>query len=369
MKVLWITSHADTLNSIRPEAETLIGLARRGLECDIMTQGDSVYRDAMEAAGIRVIDFVTRNKFGRRDVAVIRRHLVEGRHDIVHLFNNKAIANGVRAARGLPVRVITYRGQTGNVHRYDPICWLTHLNPRIDRVICVAEAVRRDMARRRLDPASCVTVYKGHDLAWYSDQPTDLYAEFGIAPDAFVVGLVANYRPRKGIDVLIESTRHLPHGAPIHLLLVGAGMDDPRLARVIASSPFRDRIHRTGFRADACTIIAACDCAVLPSLKREGLPKTVIEAMAYGVPPVVTDTGGSPELVAHGESGLVVPTGDAAMLAGAIRRLYEDPEGACTMGDNARRRIDEKFNIQETIERTLAVYQDALGSRGQSIGP
>ena len=99
MKVLWITSHADTLNSIRPEAETLIGLAKRGVECEIMTQGDSAYRGAMEAAGVRVIDFVPKRKFGWRETAFIRRHLVQGRHDILHLFNNKAIATGVRAAR------------------------------------------------------------------------------------------------------------------------------------------------------------------------------------------------------------------------------------------------------------------------------
>jgi len=368
MKILWITSHADTLNSIRPETETLIGLARRGVACEIMTQGDSVYRQAMEAAGVRVIEFVPKKKFGRRDARFVRRHLVEGHHDILHLFNNKAIAAGVRAARDLPVKVVTYRGQTGNVHRYDPVCWLTHLHPRIDRVICVADAVRKDMARRRLDPDSCVTVYKGHDLAWYADSPADLAAEFGIPDGAFVAGTVANYRPRKGIEVLIEATGHLPPDAPIHLLLVGAGMDHPQLTRVISRSPARERIHKTGFRTDACALIAACNCAVLPSTKREGLPKTVIEAMVYGVPPVVTDTGGSAELVVDGASGLVVPPGDPAALAQAVRRLYENPVLARAMGERARRRIDESFNIRQTIEQTLAVYEDLLlDNRSQSL--
>jgi glycosyltransferase involved in cell wall biosynthesis len=351
MKILWITSHADTLNSIRPEAETLIGLARRG---------DSIYRQPMEAAGVRVIDFVPRGKFRRRESRYIRTHLIEGRHDILHLFNNRAIANGVRAARELPVKVITYRGQTGNVHRYDPTCWLTHLHPRIDRVICVAEAVRRDIATRRLDPASCVTIYKGHDPAWYTDPPTDLSAEFGIPEDAFVAGTVANYRPRKGIGTLIEAVACLPPEAPIHLLLVGGGMDDPVLTRTIAASPCRDRIHLAGYRTDACALIAACNCAVLPSTKREGLPKTVIEAMVYGVPPVVTDTGGSAELVVDEDSGLVVPPGNPAALARAMMRLCEDAALARSLGEKARRRIDEHFNIRQTIERTLALYEDVL---------
>lgn len=363
MKVLWITSHGDSRNSIRPEAETLVGLAREGVHCEIMTQGDSVYRGEMESAGVRVIDFVPRRKFGIRDTRFVRQHLLEGRHDVLHLFNNRAIATGIRAARGLPVKVITYRGQTGNVHRYDPVCWLTHLHPRIDRVVCVAEAVRRDMASRRLDPASCVTIYKGHDLAWYTDSAANLEAEFGIPRRAFVAGTVANLRPRKGIEVLIEATGHLPPDAPIHFLLVGSGMDNAALSRAISRSPFADRIHRTGFRNDACALIAACDCAVLPSTKREGLPKTVIEAMAYAVPPIVTDTGGSAELVEDGESGLVVPPGDPKALAAAISRLARDPARARSMGAKARQRVDRQFNIRQTIDRTLDLYRELLGLR------
>lgn len=365
MKVLWITSHGDTRNSIRPEAETLIGLALRGVDCEIMTQGDSVYRGEMESAGVRVIDFVPRRKFGVGEARFIRRHLMKGRHDIVHLFNNRAIATGIRAARDLPVKVITYRGQTGNIHRYDPVCWLTHLHPRVDRVVCVAEAVRRDMASRRLEPESCVTIYKGHDLAWYTDSAADLEAEFGIPGHAFVAGTVANFRPRKGIEVLIEASRYLPPDTPIHLLLVGAGMDHPTLSEAISRSPLANRIHRTGFRNDACSLIAACDCAVLPSTKREGLPKTVIEAMAYGVPPVVTDTGGSAELVENGESGLVVPPANAEALALAISHLVHDPSGARLMGEKARRRIDRHFNIRDTIDKTLSLYREVLGDQDQ----
>ncbi len=360
MKILWITSHSDTLNSIRPEAETLIGLARKGVECEIMTEGDSLYRNAMEAEGVRVIDYVPRKKFGRRDARFIRRHLLEGHHDILHLFNNKAIANGVRAARGLPVKVISYRGQTGNVHRYDPVCWLTHLHPRIDRIICVADAVRQDLSKRRLDPASCVTVYKGHELDWYTDQPADLQSLFGIPAGDFVIGTVANYRPRKGIGVLIDATRHLPPNTPVRFLLVGGGMDDSRLTRQIDASPFRERIHRVGFRKDACTLIAACDCSVLPSIRREGLPKTVIEAMVYGVPPIVTDTGGSAELVIDRDSGLVIPPGDPIALASAIHWLQTHPSEARAMGARARQRIDRHFNLRQTVDRTLQVYQDVL---------
>jgi glycosyltransferase involved in cell wall biosynthesis len=360
MKALWITSHKDTLNSIRPEAETLLGLARAGVELEIMTQGDSIYRDDMEAAGIRVIDYVPARKFDRGSARFIREHLESGAHDIVHLFNNRAIANGLLAARRSRVKVVTYRGQTGNVHRYDPVCWMTHLNPRIDRIICVADAVRDDLRKRLQHPERAVTVYKGHSLRWYTDTPADLGA-FGIPPDAFVIGAVANYRKRKGFEVLVDAMRHLPADTPVRLLLVGGGMDHPRLARRIAQSPLRDRIHVAGFRTDAPAIIAACQGSVLASLKREGLPKTVIESMVYSVPPIVTDTGGSAELVRHRECGLVVPPGDAEALGRAMHELASDRVRAAEMGMRARTRIDDHFNIRDTIARTLAVYEGVLG--------
>ena len=354
MKALWITK-----NSIRPEAETLLGLARAGVDCEIMTQGDSVYRKQMEALGIRVIDYVPDRKFDMASARHIRKHIEAGGHDLVHLFNNKAIANGLIAARKSKVKVITYRGQTGNVHRYDPVCWMTHLNPRIDRIICVANAVRDDLRKRLLQPERAVTVYKGHDLSWYADTPADL-SEFGIPTGAFVIGAVANYRPRKGFEVLVEAMGHLPADTPVHLLLVGGGMDNPKLTRLIDASPLKERIHIAGFRRDATAIIAACQASVLASLKREGLPKTVIEAMVYSVPPIVTDTGGSAELVRHRDCGLVVPPGDAEALARAMSELATDRERAAGMGMRARTRIDVHFNIRETVSNTLAVYESAL---------
>lgn len=313
----------------------------------------------MEQAGIPVIDYVPKHKLDRRTVRFIRDTLVAGQHDIVHLFNNKAIANGVQAARNLPVKVITYRGQTGNLHKYDPFCWLTHLNPRIDRIICVADAVRDYLRELRPDPEHVVTVYKGHDLAWYQDEPADL-SGFGIPPGEFVVAAIANYRPRKGIEVLIEAMRHLTSSAPVRVLLVGGGMDNAKLRKQIDASPMRDRIHIAGFRSDACAIVAACDCAVLASTKREGLPKTVIEAMVNSVPAVVTDTGGSAELVVDGETGFVVPVEDARELGRAIQYLCEHPAEATAMGRKARTRIDTHFNIRATIAETRAVYEWAL---------
>jgi len=362
MKLLCITSHADTLNSIRPEAELFIGLQQRGVELSVMTQGDSLYRPALEAAGIRCIDFVPEKKLSLSAIGYIRRYLIEHKIDAVYSFNNKAIANTNLAAIGLPVTVVNYRGQTGNINRFDPAAYLTHLHPRVDLILCVANAVRDSVRKEHRHREKIQTVYKGHNLDWYQDTPADL-SEFGLTQNDFVVGCIANNRPRKGLPSLIAATHYLPQNAPIHLLLIGGGLDDPAIQEAISASPLKDNIHIAGFRKNAPALIAACQASVLPSLKREGLPKTVIESMVYAVAPIVTDSGGNAELVEHEHSGLVVAPGDSKAIANSIHFLYEHPREAKRLGDNARARINQHFHVKQSIEQTYDFIHAAVARK------
>src|SRR5690606_36593192 len=120
-----------------------------------------------------------------------------------------------------------------------------------------------------------------------------------------------------------------------------------------------------GYRDDAPALTAACDVFVLPSTRREGLARSLIEAMAYGVAPVVTDRGGSPELVQDGACVLVVPVADAPALARAIRTLHDDPDRRARLGSAARVRIRNDFRIEDTIARTLALYRSLVPDRAR----
>jgi glycosyltransferase involved in cell wall biosynthesis len=230
---------------------------------------------------------------------------------------------------------------------------LTHLHPRLDAIICVANAVRDDLhSQSRLPKENIVTVYKGHSLDWYQDQPADL-SEFGIPSDGFVVGCVANDRPRKGLPVLLEASKLLPQDKDIYFLLVGNGMDSDHIQALIQESPMAERIKVAGHRKDAPALIAACDVSVLPSIKREGLPKTVIEAMAYGTAVIVSATGGSAELIVDGESGIRVEPGDANAIASGITTLEEDRELCARMGEAGKNRILTHFSTEKSALDTL----------------
>lgn len=361
LKVLAISSYKDTWNSVRPEGEMLIALARAGAEVTVMTQGDADYAARFRDAGLGLIDYHPAKKFSLSAIRRIRAELKASAFDVVYCFNNKAIASTVWAAIGLPVKVVTYRGQTGNISRWDPACYLTHLHPRVDGIICVANAVRDDLRpQSRLAGERIVTVYKGHEPEWYAGiEPADL-TQLGVPAGAPVVVCVANARPRKGVPLLLEAFHSLPDNG-WQLLLVGGGMDSPEFRALINAGPAAARIHVAGFRKDVLNLVAACRIGVLPTIKREGLPKTVIEAMALGLPVVVTTSGGSQELVVDGETGAVVAAGDAPALAKALATLIADEPRCRQMGEAARRHLFSQFTARQAGEQTLAFFNRLCG--------
>jgi len=310
-----------------------------------------------------LVPFEIAHRYDRRAIAKLRAEIAAFEPDILHLFNNRGVLNGLRAARGSDTKIVAYRGNVGNVSCFDPLAWLRYLNPRIDRIVCVSDSVREYLTSIRvlgwrLPGEKLVTIHKGHDLSWYAEPPVDL-EPLGIPRGAFVVGCVANWRPRKGVEVLLDACARLPADAPIHLALVG-NMRSSKLLRRIAAHPCRDRIYLLGFRPDAAAVAGAFDIAVLPAVKREGLPKTVIEAMAYGVATVATRVGGVAEIIEDGVSGLIVPPGNAEALAAAIVKLYERPDLRRELGRSGRARIGAAFRIEDTIGRTAELYEDLV---------
>ena len=181
----------------------------------------------------------------------------------------------------------------------------------------------------------------------------------GIPADAIVAGFVGNIRPVKGVRYLLEAMSKMNPDLNVHLLLVGT-IRDPAIERMAKRN---DHVHCVGFRRDATQLIGACDLTVMPSIEREGLPKAVLEAMAQGVAPIVTRVGGLPELVEDGTSGLLVPPRNAPALCEAITSLATDTHLRKRLGDAAKARIEGPFNIAQTVEKTLAFYQQVLSGK------
>jgi glycosyltransferase involved in cell wall biosynthesis len=166
--------------------------------------------------------------------------------------------------------------------------------------------------------------------------------------------------PRKGVPVFIEAINGLPLGLNIHFLMAGANMDSPLHQELVRQNSYAENIHLYGHLNRMPWILKSVDVSVLPSLKREGLSRAMLEAMIAGVVPIVTNSGGSPELVEDGISGFVVEPGDPVAIRKKILELYNNEDRLAAMSAAAKRRVLSEFTVEKTARETIAVFQDML---------
>lgn len=353
MKVLLLATQPDL-----PETHLLLGLHAAGIDLTLVGEPGMARAEFFQEAGIPVIHREFRSRIDRSGIHFLREMLTSTNFSIAHTLMNRPLSNLLLAARGLPVRVVAYRGIVGNLPKWNPAAWLTYLNPRIDCVACVCDAIRTYLLQQGIPPHRVRRIYKGHDINWYAPAArAELCDRFGIPEDALIVSAAATMRPRKGTSLLLEAAASVAAGdRPVHLLLMGS-VRDRSVIRDGLPDELGHRVHFTGHLPDAPRWAGASDVFVLPSLRREGLPKGVIEAMAQGVPAIVSDAGGSPELVRHERDGLVCKAGSRSELTEALNRTLNDSSQRTAWGVSARRRIQEDFNIQQTIADYLDLYQ------------
>jgi glycosyltransferase involved in cell wall biosynthesis len=174
-----------------------------------------------------------------------------------------------------------------------------------------------------------------------------------------IVLTVARLHAQKGLDVLLQAASHVPDA---QFVVAGDGPLRGRLRSQADELGLEDRLAFLGQREDIPRLLAASDVFVLPSLY-EGTSLAVLEAMAAGRPVVSSRIGGTDELVVDGESGVLVPAGDADALAAAIRRLLADPALRARIGTAARQRAESLFCAAPTVARVTGVYEEVLARK------
>jgi len=356
-----VISNYRSLHTARPEAAIFLGLAKLGFDIHVMTWGDSSFVEPFKEAGITVVDFHPKKKFDRKESDFVRQYIIDHKIDILHLFNSAAIITGIRAAKGLPVKVVLYRGYTGNIHWWDPTAYFKYLHPRVDAIFCNSIGVKELLDRQLFFRKSkAVTINKGHDLAWYDYPAIDIRSELGISRDALLLITVANNRRMKGVPYLLKAMSLLPAGLDIHLLLAGRDMDTKQNLAILKRGAYADKVHFLGFRRDVLNVEAACDLFVLPSITGESITKSVIEAMALGVGAIISDIRGNVELVEDGVNGLVFPSKNSRALADAILRVHHDRSLVQQFGEASKRRVAEVLNNEQTVTKTKKLYEDLV---------
>ncbi|MZP29496.1 glycosyltransferase [Heliobacterium undosum] len=291
---------------------------------------------------------------------------------IVHTHGVRANLVGRLAAKiaGVRCTVTTVHSVLENDYPDKLSRWINYWSEKLtaaltERHIVVANFLKKKLCEQGIAPDKVTVIHNGVDDGKFVDakRKSDLRAEFGIANDAPLVGMVGRFHPVKGHKYLIEAAKEiLKINSNVRFLLVGDGFNREMIETVIREEGLEPFFLLTGFREDIADIYRAIDVLALPSLS-EGLSLTLMESMLCECPAVATAVGGNPEIVADEKNGLVIPPGDALALAAALLRLIENREESRRFGEAARKTIEERFTAKRMAERTQNLYRELLLGR------
>lgn len=298
----------------------------------------------------------------------VRRVLADQRVSLVHTHSSIDSWLATLAARSLGIPAVRTRHVSIPIRRRRAFVYrLAH------RVITTGEAIRTGVIAAGVSPSKVVSIAAGVDLERFHPDVCPMPVRRELQAAGFgsgkVVGLIANIRGSKGHrDFLAAAQFVLATRPDTRFLIVGEGVGFDDVRRQVVAMDLAREVLLTGFRRDVEDLMAALDVLVLPSLRSEGIPQVLVQALAMAKPVVATRVGSIPEVVVDGETGALVPPGDPVSLASAIVALLADPERCRRLGHEGRVRIREAYSMERVMARTVTLYEDLLGPARDRIG-
>jgi glycosyltransferase involved in cell wall biosynthesis len=252
--------------------------------------------------------------------------------------------------------------RTARERIFDPI--YRHVAARVDALIYVSQNQRKLWEDRGFSPPRSVVIRNGVDLRRFSTHSVIEWrdrtrSQLGFAPDDYVIGMCAQFRPEKNHCQLIDAVRVLRNrGYPVKALLVGSGPTQAAVAQHAKVSGLLEHVVFAGHQQDVRPYTSAFDVGVLCSLY-EAAPLAVLEMMAMGLPVVVSNVGGAAEIVRDGENGFLFPVGDTMSLVSAIE-MTRDPLEREALGRAATKFIAAHFSVDRMLESYRAFLSELL---------
>ncbi|MFO0619038.1 MAG: glycosyltransferase [Polyangiaceae bacterium] len=283
--------------------------------------------------------------------------------DVVHAHNPLAriYASPAAGIVGAPF-VATMHGEAPDRSRR---MWLRRVAARLADAFVIVSPGLEEAARdgESAPPARIKLIENGVDAERFHGDVDDraaVRAELGIGEDEWVIGTAARLAPEKHQSLLLRSAAPLlREGA--RLVIAGDGPERASLEALATELGVTDRVMFLGMVADVPRFLRALDVFALSS-KREGLPVSVLEAMATSVPVVATAVGGVPTAIDDGETGILVPAGDPDALQSALELLFHDHDIARAMGARGREVAVERFSLQRMRDEYEHLYEDLLAA-------
>jgi glycosyltransferase involved in cell wall biosynthesis len=362
-----------------PEKTILLGTAQsdpsrfRVTVCYLRNQSDTAFDVSQRGnhLGIKIVDIPERSSLDVSAYRQIQQLCREQQVDIVHGHDYKTDLYAVLLARSTGIiPMATAHGWTGHSWKERYVYYpadkrvLAHMT----YVVAVSGDIRSELLRAGAAPERVEVILNGIDPAAFMRDPsrvTAARAAFGLAADDIAIGSIGRLEPQKRYDLLIAAASELRGRWPtLRVLIAGEGTARQSLERQIVERNLEGACVLLGHQPDIVLLHHALDLYVQAS-DYEGTPNAVLEAMAMRTPVVATDAGGTSELIAMNQDGIVVPIGDVDRLTGAIDSMLRDRGAASRLATSARHRVETELSFARRMERVAGVYERLIVSRGQ----
>jgi glycosyltransferase involved in cell wall biosynthesis len=354
--------------------------ARFRVEVVMPEDGGQTVRADFEDDGIALHALAIAGGFRMPTLRQLRRLMA--RFDIVHAHGARAAFWVRLAALAMSSRrpriVFTIHGFTTPFdrrwRRMAVLALERVLSCRTDRYVAVCEAERQAViAAGFCSPDRIEVIRNGIDCARFVSAVDGIAVKesLGVPADAVLITTICRLdRPRDFVTLLLAFREVCAAERNAHLLIVGGGPEHASIERLAGDHGVESRVTLAGQRNDVGDVLAAADVFVLTSTGGDGLPLSILEAMAAGIPVIASACDGIPEAVVAGETGLLVPKGDATSLAAAITRLLRKPELRGRMGLAARARAVSEFDLGSMLTPLARLYDKVAGrTEGRAAAP
>lgn len=371
LKILHVIDNLALGGTQRLMLDLLGELHRRGFSQRLVVMSHASrtyagYQPAVDPEYLNQEDDYRRPAAVWRCSKALRRHIKRWSPDIVHSYLWLSNFIGVLATRGTRARHLwhivdrrSWQASRRLRHRLRRLALRLLLVGSRTRFMAVSESARQYACEHmRWKPEHIRVAYNSIDASRFV---ADRAQRAGLQNHTPVIGVAGRLVEEKGHRYLFEAAAILRNSGHVsRLLITGNGPDRETLGELASQLNIESSVEFLGEVPDMPSFYRRLDLFVVPSIHSEGLPTTILEAMASGIPVVVTDVGGATEAVRDDEEGLVVPPRNPSALAAAIQALLESPDRANRLAEQARRRVAEMFSLEAMTDAVLRAYDDLM---------
>lgn len=346
---------------------TVEKLAELGNDVSIACLPGSNIESYARDNGIKTLPVIHKGAGRLKSIFKLKKFIKQNNIDVIHthLSNDLWVLVPALKLAGNKAKLILSKGMESGVYKKD--IFHRYLYNRVDKIIAVSNFIKENVLKTcPVDQSRVTVIPDGIQLDKYNPELFDkksVKKELGFNDFEIIIGMVGRMSPGKGHEILFESARMLMKNEwknKIKFLVVGGasfGEDDyeKKLLSEAEKLGLKEIMKFTGFQSNTPYYLSAMDILAFPS-NEESFGGTLLEAMAMKLPVVASDSGGVPDIVVNGETGILISRNNPDALTKALVQLIENKELRETMGNNGRKRAEQHFEMTENIKRIEKIY-------------